>query len=263
MTDNTHFIANYHSHTSRCKHATGTEREYIEHAIDAGIKILGFSDHAPHNFKMPIYVSPIRMSMSELSDYCDTVNKLKDEYEDQIEIHLGLELEYSPTDFEALRKIYIDHGIEYIILGPHFIGDEPLGKYAGRQISKSKQLHAYVEQTIEGLSTGYFTYLAHPDLINFTGDDDIYEFEMTKLCEAALKYDIPLEINLLGISSGRQYPSERFFKIAARTGNKAILGLDAHSPEAYDNQALVQAGYDFANNCGINLIQTVELRSLQ
>ncbi len=259
----THFIANYHSHTARCKHASGTEREYIEHAIDAGIKILGFSDHAPHNFKIPLYISPIRMKMSEFSDYCDTVNKLKEEYKSQIDIHLGLELEYSPTDFEELRKIYIEHGIEYILLGAHFIGDEPLGRYAGREITKPKHLHSYVEQTIEGMSTGYFTYLAHPDLINFKGCEDIYKFEMTRLCEAALKYDIPLEINLLGLATGRQYPSERFFKIVAKTGNKAILGLDAHSPDAYDNKELIQAGYDFADTCGISLIETIELRSLK
>ncbi len=264
MTNNTRFIANYHTHTYRCKHATGAEREYIEHAIDAGIKILGFSDHAPLIFKnAPFYISNIRMSMSELYDYCDIVNTLKYEYKDQIEIHLGLELEYSATNFETLRKIYIDHGIEYVILGSHFLGSEPLGTYAGRETSKTKYLHTYVEQTIEGISTGYFTYLAHPDLINFTGDDDLYEFEMTRLCEAALKHDIPLEINLLGIHNGRQYPSERFFNIAARTGNKAILGLDAHSPKAYDNKTLVQAGYHLAYKCGVNLIDTVELRSLQ
>ena len=35
--------ANYHTHTWRCNHASGTEREYIEKAIESGIRILGFS----------------------------------------------------------------------------------------------------------------------------------------------------------------------------------------------------------------------------
>ena len=30
-------IANYHTHTWRCRHADGTEREYVETAIEAGI----------------------------------------------------------------------------------------------------------------------------------------------------------------------------------------------------------------------------------
>ena len=31
-------LKNYHTHTPRCRHATGTEREYIEAAIAAGIR---------------------------------------------------------------------------------------------------------------------------------------------------------------------------------------------------------------------------------
>ena len=34
-------IANYHTHTWRCRHADGTEREYVETAIEAGLSLLG------------------------------------------------------------------------------------------------------------------------------------------------------------------------------------------------------------------------------
>ena len=37
-------IANYHTHTYRCHHADGTEREYVERAIENGLKIFGFSE---------------------------------------------------------------------------------------------------------------------------------------------------------------------------------------------------------------------------
>ena len=43
-------IANYHTHTWRCRYANGTEREYVERAIEGGLKILGFSDHSPYPF---------------------------------------------------------------------------------------------------------------------------------------------------------------------------------------------------------------------
>lgn len=61
--------ANFHTHTSRCKHASGEDREYIEAAIKAGFQILGFSDHSPYPFGE--YQSPIRMEMSELENYAD------------------------------------------------------------------------------------------------------------------------------------------------------------------------------------------------
>ena len=36
---------NWHTHTSRCGHAVGTDEEYVQAAIQGGLKTLGFSDH--------------------------------------------------------------------------------------------------------------------------------------------------------------------------------------------------------------------------
>ncbi len=38
---------NYHSHTTRCKHAVGSDEAYVLAAIEAGLDEIGFSDHAP------------------------------------------------------------------------------------------------------------------------------------------------------------------------------------------------------------------------
>ena len=34
---------NFHSHTVRCQHAVGEEREYVEEAIKEGFEVIGFS----------------------------------------------------------------------------------------------------------------------------------------------------------------------------------------------------------------------------
>ena len=67
---------NYHAHTYRCKHAGGSEREYIEEAIRGGYEVFGFSDHAPMPFPKE-YIPPTRMDMNELEGYVDTVLSLK------------------------------------------------------------------------------------------------------------------------------------------------------------------------------------------
>ena len=41
---------NIHTHTYRCGHASGTPEEYIKRAIENGIEVLGFSEHAPFMF---------------------------------------------------------------------------------------------------------------------------------------------------------------------------------------------------------------------
>ena len=81
--------ANYHTHTYRCHHAVGTEREYVEAAIRAGLQILGFSDHSPYVFKDGHY-SSFRMRPEELPEYVLTLSGLREEYKEQIQIHIGL-----------------------------------------------------------------------------------------------------------------------------------------------------------------------------
>ena len=39
---------NWHTHTSRCGHAVGTDEEYVQAAIQGGLTTLGFSDHAAY-----------------------------------------------------------------------------------------------------------------------------------------------------------------------------------------------------------------------
>ena len=73
-------IANYHTHTWRCRHADGTEREYVERTIEGGLKILGFSDHSPYPFPDG-YDSGMRMRLDQVEGYVDTVLALKKEYD--------------------------------------------------------------------------------------------------------------------------------------------------------------------------------------
>ena len=69
-------IANYHTHTPRCRHATGTEEEYIQCAIDGGLKILGFSDHTPYWFPEGYYTH-MRMFPHQLPEYCETIRRVQ------------------------------------------------------------------------------------------------------------------------------------------------------------------------------------------
>ena len=98
-------LANYHTHTIRCNHAKGTEREYIEQAIAQGFTTLGFSDHVPQPYPHG-FNSVIRMKMSEIPEYTETLVKLRDEYKDQIKILIGYEVEYSRRFFPRLLENY-------------------------------------------------------------------------------------------------------------------------------------------------------------
>ena len=254
-------IANYHTHTWRCGHATGSEREYVEQAIQAGIRILGFSDHTPCPFPGD-YASYFRMGLDQAEDYFTTVSDLKQEYAGEIEIRIGVESEFYPACFEALLRLLEDYPCEYMLMGQHFIRNEFDGVYSGSRTMDEAVLVQYVSQVLEGLKTGMFTYLAHPDLLNWRGDEAVYDREMERLCRGAKALGIPLEINLLGLYDCRHYPAPRFWQIASRVGNEAVLGCDAHQPEALNRPWLEEEARSFAAQQGITLLDTVELKSI-
>lgn len=254
-------IANYHTHTWRCNHAQGAEREYIENAIQSGLGLLGFSDHTPYIFPGDYY-SSFRMRLNQLEDYVQTVLALRREYAGRIETPLGLELEYYPALLPQLLPILRDQGIEYLLLGQHFIGNEVDDYYTGVPTAEKPLLERYCDQTIEAMQTGLFTYFAHPDLIHFKGDCDFYARHVRRICREAKSCGIPLEINLLGLSEGRHYPNPRFWEVAAEENCAVILGRDAHRPQALLDTQTEEKALAMVQKLGLTLLESVPLRKI-
>ncbi|MBR6968626.1 MAG: histidinol-phosphatase [Ruminococcus sp.] len=249
-------LANYHTHTYRCGHATGEDREYVEAAIAAGYKILGFADHCPWVFPDG-YVSDIRMSPAETENYFSSLTALKKEYAADIKIYIGFEAEYIPQLVEAQDRLLADYPLDYMIMGQHFNDPETCHVYMGAPTSDEAILVQYVDHIIEGLGSGRYRYVAHPDLLNFHGSRELYRKHFTRLCEYLKEKDIPVEINLLGLSSGRHYPSHRFFSIAQEVGNTAIIGCDAHDPRVFADKNSMDACRLLVEKYGLRLLETL------
>lgn len=246
--------ANYHTHTKRCMHAVGDDREYVEEAIKGGIKVLGFSDHCPWIFDNG-YVSEIRMSPNLLDDYFTSMDKLKSEYKNDIKIYVGFESEYIPELLEKQDALLRDYPVDYQILGEHFIKSEPYALYMGAPSNNETVLANYVDICIEAMETGRYKYLAHPDLMNFRGDPDIYKKHYSRLCKYLKEKNIPIEINILGLCEKRHYPSQAFLSIAKEIGNTAILGCDAHDPKELSDPQNHEIGKKLADSFGLQIIE--------
>ncbi len=223
-------IANYHTHTTRCQHAFGEDKEYVEAAIQAGIQVLGFSDHCPWVFPDG-FISDMRMRPEEIDGYFYSLESLRREYARDITIYIGFESEYLPDLIEEQNHLLAQYPVDYMILGEHFLASEMCSPYTGRPNDSEQMLIQYVDTVIAGMETGKYLYTAHPDLFDFTGDNVIYHREYLRLCQYLKAHDIPVEINLLGIADHRHYTSERFLRIAQEAGNSVIISCDAHSPQ--------------------------------
>ena len=256
-----HMIANYHTHTWRCNHAEGKEEDYVLNGIKRGLEILGFSDHSPYIFPGD-YHSTFRMRMDQLDDYIETVLGLRKQFQSEIQIPLGLEIEFYPELLPKLLPILRDRPIDYLLLGQHYLGNEINEHYNGHVTADSSLLKRYCYQTMEAMNTGLFTYFAHPDLFHYAGDAETYRKFMRQMCKEAISCHMPLEFNLLGLELGRNYPDPTFWQIAAEEGCSVILGCDAHKPQALLNLSLEQKALQMLEDLGLKRIDKVELRRI-
>ena len=248
---------NYHTHTTRCRHARGTEREFIEQAIERGTKVLGFSDHTPYLFPDGYY-STFRMYPQELESYVTTILALKEEYRRDIEIHLGLEMEFYPAFFERTIRFMEDYPLEYAILGQHCLENEMGAPFSGTYTEDPERLQCFADQVIEAMDIGKWLYIAHPDIINYPNDRPEYRKEMRRLCAAAKARKLPLEINLLGITTGRNYPNHTFLEVAAEVGNEVILGEDLHWVDMPFQAEAEKTALGWVRELGLTLVDSFE-----
>jgi len=225
----------FHSHTSRCGHARGTDEEYILEAIKKGLKVIGVTDHI---FFPDLDQPGTRGSYSQLNDYVSSILSLKEKYKDKITILLGFECEYFEKYDSYYHHLIKDLPFDYFLLGQHFLIKDNEIVYLRNYLDDSIP-EEYIREVTKGIETGLFTYLAHPDLIlttKFSFDESAKEISY-RICKLCKEKDIPIEINLNGMTwsiPGRlTYPVDDFWKIASEVGNKVVIGYDAHWPEFY------------------------------
>ncbi|MDB1708332.1 histidinol-phosphatase [Enterococcus entomosocium] len=155
--------ANYHTHTTRCKHARDSDEDYVIKAIQAGFKEIGFADHCPWPFEDG-YVSPMRMDVAQLEDYVSSVKSLREKYQGQIDVKLGLECEYFETMIPWLVAEKERLSIDYLIFGNHFPEIESNHYYDHTPGDSVKAIKDYLRVSLQGIESEIFAYMAHPDV---------------------------------------------------------------------------------------------------
>jgi histidinol-phosphatase (PHP family) len=259
----------YHSHTTRCGHAYGTDEAYVLAAIAQGYQVIGFSDHI---FFPGIHQPGMRGDFSLLADYQQSVLNLKKKYASQIQVHLGFEAEYYPVFDTYYQELFTKYQFEYLILGHHFRLDQGRFPIYYASVKDPALLHEYADGLIAGMKTGWFSYVAHPDLymLGYAGGWDEHAIAIAhRIAEASKKYAVPLELNLGGVN-GRglmqiqgeyryPYPYEKFWAVAKQYDVTTILGLDAHAPEAYVGNKY-QLLYDIVNKYELKTINRLKFK---
>ena len=257
-------LTNYHTHTTRCGHAEGTEEEYILTALRCGFKVLGFSDHTPWAYATPGFVSRIRMLPSQLDDYVLTCAAAGEICRQTPHPHRPRGRVFPGLSGLAQRR---DGAAGHRISHPRL----PLRHHrrAGRQGQplRRQPLHRprrrYAEQVVEALETGLYRYLAHPDLFlnRVTAFDADAEKACRDICAAAARLDIPLEYNMAGLTlQGRPDGSLATPGTSSGTSRgvprQGHRGCDAHAPSELDVVPAIEEKKAFLHSLGIPVLDT-------
>ena len=260
---------NYHTHTYRCMHASGKDEEYVLEAIKGGIKVLGFSDHTPWRYDSN-FVAYMRMKESHFYDYYTSIQALKLKYKDQIDIKIGLECEYFKRYMPWLIQLAKIYELDYLILGNHYYQSDEFRIYFGSVCNHDDYLIKYVDEAIEALETGYFTYLAHPDLFMRGRDefDDFAKAQSLRLLQACKRLNIPIEYNLEGLRFMDEfetiaYPHPEFWDLVSEVGNEVIIGYDAHHPKSLSDEHYYLEALKQLKSRNIHVLDDLELKGFK
>lgn len=250
---------NYHTHMYLCRHAKGTVEDYVKEAIKLGFKEIGMSDHAPWK---ELKDRSVRMAMKDYPIYLKQLDDSIKTYSNQITIFKGMEIEY----FDHKEKYYEDllKDLDYLILGQHYIemNDKLISVY---RIYSIEELTVYKNTIIKAINSGYFKFIAHPDLFLFSRKE--LTPEILSIAEeiilAAKEKNVPLEINSNGIRKGKiivngeerfKYPRLEFWQLVKKHNATCIISSDAHDPKLLFDEAVEEA-YNFSRHLSLSVVE--------
>lgn len=226
-----------HNHTTLCNHATGTIEEYVQRAIEIGIDVFGFSDHAPMPFD-PKY----RMDISQKEFYENEILNIKEKYKNDIEILLAYEVDFMQNSSYMLDEV-LNSKVDYLIGSIHFIEEknknlwgfdnpEFIGKYKEKNIDDIWL--DYFEALEQLAKSKLFDIVGHFDLIKvfkYLPNKDIRSLALASL-KAIKKANMTLEINAAGLRKPIEepYPSKGLLELAFELDIPITFSSDAHDP---------------------------------
>lgn len=214
----------FHVHTFRCKHAGDEEDKlYVEKAIELGASEIVFTDHSP----FPGNLFGNRMDIEQLPEYIDTIKVLKQMYVSDIDVKVGLEIEYLPKFQEYYKELYLSGQLDVMMLGQHFYENAD-GSYSFLNSDKRREFVGLGEALVQGMQTGYFSVVAHPDRCFRRCKEWTEEMETVSnhIISVAQKHGVILERNYSSMKRKKQYWNQ-FWERAAEI--MQVEGYDAHS----------------------------------
>ncbi|MCA1292355.1 histidinol-phosphatase HisJ [Paenibacillus sp. alder61] len=265
-------LIDYHTHHARCGHAVGSLEEYVRRGIEIGLSQIGLSDHMPLLHVDPAaYYPEMAMPMEELPRYVEEAFALKEKYQGQIDVRVGLEGDYIEGWEKQIESIVRAYPWDYVIGSVHFLGEWDVSDFRQVHHWEGQDVFAvyerYYDAVAKAAATGFYDIMGHLDVIKRFGHrpDAARQAETEALerraLEAVRAAGVAMELNASGLSKpvAEMFPSRRVLAAAIEMGIPLTVGSDAHDPMKLSEH--LDKARALLHELGVRELATFEKRS--
>lgn len=241
-------LTNYHSHCSFCDGRAPFE-EFVKEAIRQGFYSYGVSSHAPLPFP-----TQWTMEWEQMEAYLDEFKNLRSKYADEIELYVGLEIDYLNEESNPSVASFTELPLDYRIGSVHLLYDAA-GEVVDIDCSPAvfkervdrhfngdvlRVIRMYFDRLFRMVELGGFDILGHADKMHYNAsyyhpgllDEPWYEALMKDYFSLVASRGYLVEINTKAYDSlGTFYPNSRYWELMKEYQIKVLVNSDAHYPE--------------------------------
>ncbi len=246
-------LYNFHSHSHHCDGKQPME-EYVQAAIDKKFIALGFSAHSPLPFPNEWSLTP-----ESFKQYVQDARYLIEKYKNNIDLYLGLEIDYIPGHSEDFESFITNTPLDYHIGSVHLVRHSESGKIwfidgpVEGYIKGVDEIFngdyraavtAFYRQTIEMINTQKPQIIGHLDKVKmhnkqrwFSTSESWYQKLVDETLEATAKSKSIIELNTRGFYTGKidqYFPSTKILEQCLEMGIPVMVNTDAHHPSQLD-----------------------------
>lgn len=198
------------------------------------------------------------MSKDDMSEYLTEIKRLKDKYSQQLEIYVGLEIDYLDETYNASLPYFQELPLDYRISSIHFLPlfpelkeenmaciDGPsedykvaVDKYFERDIRKL--VKRYYDSSMKMVETGGFDIVGHMDKIymngsnckDFSMDTDWYHTPFMEYLDLIAEKGLMVEINTKNLTKkGQTFPHTQYLPYIQAMNIPVMVNSDCHYPD--------------------------------
>ena len=224
--------ADFHMHTSFSSDSETMPEKMVEEAIRMGLKTICFTDHQDFDFP-----GEETLFLFDTDTYFRKMKKLREMYQDKIDIRIGVEIGLQPHLGNAYKEYVSSYPFDFVIGSVHVVNrmDPYYGEFFEDKTDAEAYRQAFLETLTDIRAIKDFDVLGHIDYIVRYGKEKEKYYSYTKFSDEIdeiLKYLIAhgkgIELNTAGFKYGLGFchPHPDILKRYCELGGEIItIGL--------------------------------------